>query len=200
MNEAKHATKHAAHDDANNASAPNPHASPRATAGVVIRSCEPSDMAALAAIMNLPGVRRDTLMLGYRTPESLSAWAAKLHEGSVHVCAELDGRMVGHASLTTEAGRRAHCAALGVAVHDACQGRGVGSALLHALTRYADGVLALRRIELTVYTVNLRAIALYRRFGFVEEGRSRGYAMRDGVLADVLHMARLADAPPFSGS
>lgn len=38
-------------------------------------------------------------------------------------------------------------------------------------------------------------IALYRKFGFVEEGRSRGFAMREGILADVLHMARLVDAP-----
>ena len=41
------------------------------------------------------------------------------------------------------------------------------------------------------------AIALYRRSGFVEEGRSRGDAMRDGQLADALHMARLADVPSF---
>jgi putative acetyltransferase len=66
-----------------------------------------------------------------------------------------------------------------------------------ALVECADHSLGLRRIELTVFTDNAPAIALYRRFGFVEEGRSRGYAMRDGVLADVLHMARLADAPSF---
>ncbi|KVN03237.1 GNAT family acetyltransferase [Burkholderia sp. MSMB1552] len=43
-----------------------------------------------------------------------------------------------------------------------------------------------------------RAIAPYRRFGFVEEGRSRGYAIRGGEVADVPHMAPLADAPPFA--
>lgn len=185
----------------NDATAPNPQATPRdAASGIAIRSCEPADMAALADITNQRGVRRDTLMLGYRTPESLAKWFAKLHEGSLNVCAECDGRVIGHGSLVTEPGRRAHCAELGVAVHDAYQRQGVGSALLRALTQYADGVLALRRIELTVYTDNLRAIALYRRFGFVEEGRSRGYAMRDGVLADVLHMARFADAPRFTGT
>jgi putative acetyltransferase len=56
----------------------------------------------------------------------------------------------------------------------------------------------LRRIELTVFPDNIPAITLYRSLGFIEEGRSRGYAMRDGVLADALHMARLVDAPAFA--
>lgn len=55
--------------------------------------------------------------------------------------------------------------------------------------------LGLRRIDLTVFSDNAPAIALYRKFGFVEEGFSRGFALRDGMLADVLHMARLVDAP-----
>ena len=74
-------------------------------------------------------------------------------------------------------------------------GRGVGSALLQGLIDCADASLGLRRIDLTVFSDNASAIALYRKFGFVEEGRSRGFALRDGVLADVLHMARLVDAP-----
>lgn len=49
----------------------------------------------------------------------------------------------------------------------------------------------LRRVELTVYTDNEPAIALYRKFGFVEEGTLRDYAFRDGEFADALSMARL---------
>ncbi|MFP3581719.1 GNAT family N-acetyltransferase, partial [Arthrobacter sp. SIMBA_036] len=74
-------------------------------------------------------------------------------------------------------------------MHDAYHGRGVGTALLRALTETADASLGLRRLELQVFVDNTPAIALYRKFGFVEEGVSRGYAMRDGVLADALHMA-----------
>jgi putative acetyltransferase len=66
-----------------------------------------------------------------------------------------------------------------------------------ALTDCADNALGLRRIELTVFADNAPAIALYRKSGFAEEGRSRAYAMRDGVLADALHMARIVDAPRF---
>jgi L-phenylalanine/L-methionine N-acetyltransferase len=168
------------------------------TASIVVRACEPSDMDAVANIMSQPGVRRGTLTIGYRTTESMAAWFDKLPAGCISLCAQLDGRVVGHAGLVTAPPRRAHCAELGISVHDAYQGRGVGRALIGALVDHADRALGLRRLELTVFTDNAPAIALYRRFGFVEEGRSRGFAMRDGVLADALHMARLVDAPAFT--
>lgn len=38
---------------------------------------------------------------------------------------------------------------------------------------------------------NAAAIALYRKFGFREEGLMRGYAFRDGTYVDCLAMARL---------
>jgi putative acetyltransferase len=165
--------------------------------GITVRALEPGDIDAFADIMVQPGVRRGTLAIGYRTAEKLRAWHERRLKDTLSVCAWLDGRMVGHAGLTVFRPCRAHGAELGMAVHDAYHGRGVGSALLRALTESADGALGLRRIELAVFVDNTPAIALYRKFGFVEEGRSRGYAMRDGVLADALHMARLADAPRF---
>ncbi|MFM0212055.1 GNAT family N-acetyltransferase [Paraburkholderia sediminicola] len=162
---------------------------------IMVRALESSDMDAFAEIMSLPGVRRGTLSVGYRSPEQLKAWYERRIKGGVNVCATIGGRVVGHAGLAVYRPSRAHCAHLGLAVHDGYHGRGVGSALLQGLTDCADASLGLRRIDLTVFSDNAPAIALYRKFGFVEEGRSRGYAMRDGILADVLHMARLVDAP-----
>jgi putative acetyltransferase len=78
-----------------------------------------------------------------------------------------------------------------MAVHDAFAGRGAGSALMAALLDVADRWLGLRRIELTVYADNSRAIALYERFGFEREGLHKAFALRDGVFVDALAMARL---------
>ncbi len=76
-------------------------------------------------------------------------------------------------------------------VRDDWQGRGVGSALMRAVIDLADKWLNLTRIELTVYTDNEPAIALYRKFGFQIEGTLRNYAFRDGEFVSAYVMARV---------
>ncbi|MBL8771418.1 MAG: GNAT family N-acetyltransferase, partial [Phenylobacterium sp.] len=80
---------------------------------------------------------------------------------------------------------------VGMAVHDAFAGRGVGTALMAAVVDLADRWWNVRRLELNVYADNARAIALYERFGFAREGLLRDYAWRDGAYVDSLAMARL---------
>ncbi|PLZ00927.1 GNAT family N-acetyltransferase [Burkholderia sp. WAC0059] len=172
-----------------------------ARAGVSIRAVATDDMTALADMMGLPGVRRDTLGVSYRTPESMRQWFEKQQNGNGMVglvaTAGDTSVPVGLAALTFRPPRRTHCASLLLCVHDDWQGRGIGGALLGALMECADRSFGLRRIELTVYVDNAPALALYRRAGFGIEGRARGYALRDGVYADVYRMARLAPAAPF---
>ncbi|WP_233860085.1 GNAT family N-acetyltransferase [Paraburkholderia sp. HD33-4] len=169
------------------------------SAGAIrVRTCEPTDFEAIADLMNQPGVRRGTLLSGWRTPESLREWYESRPPGCITICAEIDGRVVGQSQLEVAKARRSHCASVGFGVHDAWQRRGVGSALMAAIVACADQSLGLRRLELEVFADNEAAIALYRKFGFVVEGYSRGAAMRDGVLADTLHMARHGEAPPFA--
>lgn len=55
----------------------------------------------------------------------------------------------------------------------------------------ASPAITRQRAELTVYTDNEPALALYRRHGFEVEGQLPDYAMRDGRLTDVYSMARL---------
>jgi putative acetyltransferase len=83
-------------------------------------------------------------------------------------------------------------ASIGMAVHDAHQGRGVGTALMKAALDLADNWLQFTRIELTVYTDNVAALALYKKFGFEIEGTHKQYAFRNGVYVDAYAMARLA--------
>jgi len=76
-------------------------------------------------------------------------------------------------------------------VHDDYQGRGIGTALMTALIDAADNWHAIKRLELTVFTDNVRAIRLYERFGFEREGILRAFAFRAGAYADALAMARV---------
>lgn len=165
---------------------------------ITVRAYAHSDDEARAEILGLPGVRRGTLALPFESAERLPKRDEALAERSVNLCACIDARVVGVLDLVVQKPRRSHCASMAIAVHDAYVGRHVGTTLVCAALDCADRLLGLRRIELVVFADNEHAIALYRKFGFVEEGRSRAYAVRDGVLADALHMARLIGAPAFA--
>jgi putative acetyltransferase len=110
--------------------------------------------------------------------------------------ATIDGEVVGNLGLH-EAGktpRRRHVGSIGMSVRDDRHRRGVGTALMKAAIELADGWLNYQRLELSVYTDNLAALALYRKFGFVIEGTCRAYAFRDGQFVDSYAMARLHPA------
>jgi RimJ/RimL family protein N-acetyltransferase len=66
--------------------------------------------------------------------------------------------------------------------------RGVGGALLRAAVAWARQ-RGLHKLSLAVFPHNTAAIALYRRFGFVEEGRLVRHVRRaNGELWDLLEM------------
>jgi L-phenylalanine/L-methionine N-acetyltransferase len=176
------------------------------TTALNIRRASSQDAAAFARIMGEPQVLRDLMQLPYASEEQ---WRARLTEmlapgkPDLILVAERTGpdgqaMVVGHAGLNPAGAalRRRHVVSLGIAVASAAQGQGVGNALMQALCDYADRWAQVLRIELTVYADNGRAIGLYRRFGFVEEGRMRAYALRDGLYVDALAMARLHPDPP----
>lgn len=142
-----------------------------------------------------------TLTMPYADPalwRARLAQAAAAESANLHLLALVDGEVVGSAGLHAEgwSARRRHAVGLGIVVAAAWHGRGVGTALLAALCDYADHWAGVLRIELTVYEDNARAIALYRRFGFLLEGTHRAYALRDGVYVDALAMARLHPHAP----
>jgi putative acetyltransferase len=158
---------------------------------IVIRHAELSDADALCDLYAMPQAQAGTLQLPYPAQK---LWQERLSgSDSIHLVAEVDQQLVGQLSLHLQSNpRRKHVAELGMGVRDDWAGKGVGSALLAAAVDMADNWLNLQRLELTVYADNLAALALYRKFGFVEEGLARGYAFRQGQYVDALYMARRA--------
>ena len=157
-----------------------------------VRAVEPEDWPDITEINAQPRVIAGTLALPFRSLAFERQRLEKNDSARPHLGAVIDRKVVGTIMLVpTTNSRRAHAASFGMAVHDAYQGRGVGTALLAALLDLTDRWLGLRRIELTVYADNARAIGLYERHGFVREGLHRDFAFRDGVYIDALAMARL---------
>lgn len=158
----------------------------------LVRAREPRDLDDLAAIFACPSVVAGTLWLPLRPLATVQARLEGADPDRHALVAELGGRVVGTIGLHAAAKpRRRHVGDIGMAVHEDFQGRGVGSVLLAAALDLADNWLALRRIELQVFADNAAAIRLYQRFGFETEGIAREFAVRDGVYADALLMARL---------
>jgi RimJ/RimL family protein N-acetyltransferase len=80
---------------------------------------------------------------------------------------------------------------LGMFVAADRRGRGVGSALVAAAIEWARG-RGLHKLSLEVFPHNEAAIALYRKFGFVEEGRLVKHVRRQsGELWDLIEMGLL---------
>jgi ribosomal protein S18 acetylase RimI-like enzyme len=80
---------------------------------------------------------------------------------------------------------------IGMAVAREWRGRGVGSALLAAAIEWARD-RGLHKLSLGVFAHNTAAIELYRKFGFVEEGRRiKQYRRASGELWDAVEMGLL---------
>ncbi|QEN87210.1 GNAT family N-acetyltransferase [Labrys sp. KNU-23] len=159
--------------------------------GLSIRATRLEDVDAITALANLPGYRAGTLRLPYQKPELARRWLEGLGPEAFNLVAVLDGTVVGTAGLDRYGGRRSHAAGLGMGVHDDHRGKGIGTALLREIIDAADQWLRIERLELTVFADNLRAIRLYERFGFEQEGFLHNYAFRAGAFADAHLMARL---------
>jgi len=96
-------------------------------------------------------------------------------------------QVVGHLFIQRESHPvTAHVATLGIAVAAEHRGRGVGTALMTEAFAWARGA-GVEKVVLSVYPNNAGAIALYRKFGFIDEGRlarqsRKSYGYEDEVL------------------
>jgi RimJ/RimL family protein N-acetyltransferase len=80
---------------------------------------------------------------------------------------------------------------IGMMVAADWRGQGVGTALVAAAIDWARA-RGLHKLTLSVFPQNEAAVALYRKFGFVEEGRrSRHIRRANGELWDLIDMGLL---------
>ena len=97
-------------------------------------------------------------------------------DGSLYLVAEIDGTVQGLLDFSNGHLRRtAHSGMLTMLVDIDWRGVGVGTALLKALLEWARGNPIIEKVTLATFSTNMRAINLYKRMGFKQEG----YCPRD---------------------
>jgi ribosomal protein S18 acetylase RimI-like enzyme len=101
-----------------------------------------------------------------------------------------DGRVVGALFIERMAHPvNRHIATLGMAVQSSWRGKGIGTALMVAAMKWARSA-GMEKVTLEVYPTNEAAVALYRKFGFVEEGRLERQSRKSYGYEDELIMSR----------
>lgn len=109
--------------------------------------------------------------------------------GPVYYAIEND-RVVGWCDIfPDENPRLKHRGGLGMGLLPEYRGLGLGSKLLSAVLDHAKK-FGLEKVELNVYTSNTSAIALYKKFGFEQEGLIKKYRKLDGEYFDCLAMGK----------
>ncbi len=130
-------------------------------------------------------------MIEAPTLERVSSYQSGLisKNGPVYYALD-DEKVVGWCDIFPEENpRQKHRGSLGMGLLPEYRGIGIGSKLLSSVLGQAKE-FGLEKVELQVFTTNISAIALYKKFGFVEEGLIKKYRKLDGQYFDSLTMAK----------
>lgn len=86
--------------------------------------------------------------------------------------------------------RQSHVGHLEILIAETARNQGLGRALLERAITETRAAGHLKKIALSVFADNTRALHLYQKMGFMEEGRRlREYSRIDGTWADDVLMA-----------
>ena len=133
-------------------------------------------------------VAEERIYIGGEPPVDVEKRAASYTLDGGFFLAEADGEIVGMLNVFTS---HHGYGEIGMMVAKDWRGRGVGSALMDAAIAFARE-RGLHKLTLDVFVHNENAIALYKKFGFVEEGRRvKHYRRKSGELWDSLEMGLL---------
>lgn len=108
----------------------------------------------------------------------------------IEILAFVDGQLAGTAGICAvgKPCKLVHRAEFGIGILQAYWGQGIGYALTAACIDCARQAGYLQ-LELDVVADNARAIALYKKLGFVEYGRNpRGFRKRTGDYQELVYM------------
>lgn len=162
-----------------------------------IRKAEVDDAEALLNLFNRLDHETDFMLFqrGERNitieeqVKKLESWEAA--SSGVMFVASIGGEIVGFVvGVGGTANRNRHSLHIAIGILQAFCGQGIGATLMRGIESWAIEH-CFHRLELTVMAHNSRAIALYKKRGFEQEGIKRHALLVNGLYVDEFYMAKL---------
>lgn len=156
-----------------------------------IRDIEIEDYKEISKIRKMPGVMENILSNKDEEEESIKEKIINRGKNQYWYVAEENGKVIGLGILMNHGNlRKKHVGVITLMVNNDYQNKGVGSLLMDKLINLSESLNVIR-LELCVFRDNYKAINLYKKFGFKEEGIKVKSALKNGEYIDEIMMARI---------
>ena len=156
-----------------------------------IRDIKIEDYKEISKIRKMPGVMENILSNKDEEEELIKEKIINRGKNQYWYVAEENGKVIGLGILMNHGNlRKKHVGVITLMVNSDYQNKGVGSLLMDKLINLSES-LNIIRLELCVFRDNYKAINLYKKFGFKEEGIKVKSALKNGEYADEIIMARI---------
>lgn len=157
-----------------------------------IRDIKIEDYKEISKIRKMPGVMENILSNKDEEDELIKEKIINRGNNQYWYVAEEDGKVLGLGILMNHGNlRKKHVGVITLMVNSDYQNKGIGSLLMDKLINLSES-LNIIRLELCVFRDNYKAINLYKKFGFKEEGIKVKSALKNGEYADEIMMARIS--------
>ncbi|WP_349407225.1 GNAT family N-acetyltransferase [Clostridium perfringens] len=157
-----------------------------------IRDIEIEDYKEISKIRKMPGVMENILSNKDEEEELIKEKIINRGKNQYWYVAEENGKVIGLGILMNHGNlRKKHVGVITLMVNSDYQNKGIGSLLMDKLINLSES-LNIIRLELCVFRDNYKAINLYKKFGFKEEGIKVKSALKNGEYADEIMMARIS--------
>mgnify|MGYP000881751965 FL=1 len=157
-----------------------------------IRDIKIEDYKEISKIRKMPGVMENILSNKDEEEELIKEKIINRGKNQYWYVAEENGKVIGLGILMNHGNlRKKHVGVITLMVNSDYQNKGIGSLLMDKLINLSES-LNIIRLELCVFRDNYKAINLYKKFGFKEEGIKVKSALKNGEYADEIIMARIS--------
>ena len=161
---------------------------------LIIREAEPKD--AEENIIMVKQVIKETGFFPHTAEEfniTVDNEIVYMKSTALFLLAEIDGKIVGSATLDrSDLKKLEHNVTFGITILKEYCGLGIGSILMEKVIEWTKSE-GIEKIELEVFENNISAIKLYKKFGFLEEGRRKRMIKTDEGYLDMIIMGRFID-------